>query len=88
MQALETHAFHHGVALPNIFADGPWAFCHSLEDGKKINIIPPSKIVDRGGGGRFQGVGAEDAAMVVVVLNSLLWSKQGWSLRIPPWSWY
>ena len=36
------------------------------------------------GGGRFQGVGAEDAAMVVVVPNRLLWSKQGWSLRIPP----
>ncbi len=52
VQALETRAFHHGVALQNIFADGPWAFPCSLEDGKfQKNIIPPSKIVDRGGGG-------------------------------------
>jgi hypothetical protein len=36
------------------------------------------------GGGRFQGVGVEDAAMVEVVPNCLLWSKRGWSLRIPP----
>ena len=36
------------------------------------------------GGGRFQGVGAADAAMVVVVPNRLLWSKRVWSLRIPP----
>ena len=47
------------------------------------NFIPPSKIADRGGG-RFQGVGAADAAMVVVIPNRLLWSKRVLSLRIPP----
>jgi hypothetical protein len=28
-QALETRAFYHGVALPKVYADGPWAFCHA-----------------------------------------------------------
>jgi hypothetical protein len=36
------------------------------------------------GGERFQGVGAADAAMVLVVPNRLLCSKRVRSLRIPP----
>ncbi len=51
VEALKVRAFHHGVALPNIFADGPWAFCCLLEDGKiSKKYYPPSKIIDRGGG--------------------------------------
>jgi len=61
----------------------------SMDDGRILahyrkgklqkNFIPPSKW-----GGRFQSVGAADAAMVVVIPNRLLLSKRVWSLRIPP----
>ncbi len=85
MQALETHAFHHDVALPNIFCGwtlGILLFARGREKFKKILSHHLNLLTE--GGGQFQGVGAEDAAMVVVVLNRLLWSKWGWSLRIPP----
>ncbi len=29
VQALEMHAFYHGVALPKKIANRPWAFCHA-----------------------------------------------------------
>jgi hypothetical protein len=51
VQALEECALYHGVVHPNTAFDGQWAHPRSLEDGKASKyFIPPSKIVDRGGG--------------------------------------
>ncbi len=61
---------------------GVLSFARGQENFKKILSHHLKSLTE--GGGRFQGVGVEDAAMGVVVPNRLLWSKQGRSLRIPP----
>jgi hypothetical protein len=39
-------------------------------------IVPPSNIVNKGGGGRYQGVGAADKVMAACGLNCLPGSRQ------------
>jgi hypothetical protein len=51
VQALEPHAFYHGVALPKNLPMDLGRFVMRNQAGKiQKNIIPPSKIVIRGGG--------------------------------------
>jgi hypothetical protein len=54
------------------------------ERGKFRKILSHHLKLSTEEGRQFQGVGAVDAAMVVVVPNCLLWPKRGWSQRIPP----
>jgi hypothetical protein len=85
VQTLEECALYHGGGLPNTSFDGQWAHSCSLEDGKASKKKSSHHLkLSTEGGGQFQGVGAMDAAMVVVVPNRLLRSKRVWSLRIPP----
>ncbi len=52
--------------------------------GFQKEIVPPSNIVDEGGGGRYQGVGSADEVMVACSPNHLLGLRRVKDLQNPP----